>query len=239
MNGNTSSVTELINGVVDGVKELGNIEVAVCPPFVYIPMVSEATRESMVAVGSQDVSTHASGAFTGEISTAMVQDFGCKYSIIGHSERRTLHQESDELVAEKFKVCKAAGLIPILCIGETLEEREADKTESVVARQLDAVSSLNGADCFSGCVIAYEPVWAIGTGKTATPEQAQAVHDFIRKHLAKQHADNAALVQILYGGSMNPGNAKDLLAQPDIDGGLIGGASLKAADFVSICKSAG
>jgi triosephosphate isomerase (TIM) len=237
MNGSVSMVNELITGVVAGANNLSNVETAVCPPYLYIPMVSEATKDSNVAVGSQNISTESSGAFTGEISTDMVKDFSCKYSIIGHSERRTLYNESDDLVAEKFKVVKASGLIPIFCIGETLEEREADKTESVVARQLDAVSNLNGNDAFSGCVIAYEPVWAIGTGKTASPEQAQSVHAFIRQHISQLNAENADKVQILYGGSMNPGNAKDLLSQKDIDGGLIGGASLKSDDFMAICQA--
>ena len=237
MNGSVSMVNDLITGVVAGANNLSKVETAVCPPYLYIPMVSEATKDSNVAIGSQNVSTESSGAFTGEISTDMIKDFSCEYSIIGHSERRTLYNESDNLVAEKFKVVKASGLVPILCIGETLEEREADKTESVVARQLDAVSNLNGSDAFSDCVIAYEPVWAIGTGKTASPEQAQSVHAFIRQHISKINAENADKVQILYGGSMNPGNAKDLLAQTDIDGGLIGGASLKSDDFMAICQA--
>jgi triosephosphate isomerase len=167
----------------------------------------------------------------------MVKDFSCKYSIIGHSERRTIYGETDETAAKKFKVVKAEGLIPMFCIGETLEERESNQTEAVVARQLDAVSQVNGNDAFAGCVLAYEPVWAIGTGKTATPEQAQEIHAFIRQHIAKLNADNAQKVQILYGGSMNPGNAKELLSQTDIDGGLIGGASLKAEDFMAICQA--
>ncbi len=237
MNGSISMVKELISGVVSGAKNLTSVETAVCPPYLYIPMVTEATKESNVEVGSQNVSTQVSGAFTGEICTDMIKDFSCKYSIIGHSERRTLYNESDDEVAEKFKVVKASGLVPIFCVGETLEEREANETESVVARQLDAVSNLNGNDAYLDCVIAYEPVWAIGTGKTATPEQAQSVHSFIRQHISKLNAENADRVQILYGGSMNPGNAKNLLAQNDIDGGLIGGASLKSDDFMAICRA--
>ena len=237
MNGSVEFVKNLISGVVTGAKSLSNVEAAVCPPYLYIPMVAEATKGSNVAVGSQNISTEASGAFTGEISTDMIKDFSCKYSIIGHSERRTLYGDTDELVAEKFKVVKEAGLVPMFCIGETLEERESNQTEAVVARQLDAVSNLNGSDAFADCVIAYEPVWAIGTGKTATPEQAQDTHAFIRQHIAKVNAENAKKVQILYGGSMNPGNAKDLLSQEDIDGGLIGGASLKADDFMAICQA--
>lgn len=237
MNGSTSMINDLISGIVAGAKKLSSVETAVCPPNLYIPLVTQATKDSAVGVGAQNVSTQASGAFTGEISTDMLNDFSCQYSIIGHSERRTLYGETDELVAEKFKVVKAAGLIPILCIGETLAQREANETESVVARQLDAVSALNGTDAFSACVIAYEPVWAIGTGKTATPEQAQATHAFIRQHLSKANANNAQKVQILYGGSMNPSNAKNLLGQQDIDGGLIGGASLKTDDFMAICQA--
>jgi len=236
MNGSQSSVKELIEGVVEGAKALNSVEAAVCPPYIYIPMTADAVQGSNVSVGSQNVSTEASGAFTGEISTSMIQDFGCKYAIVGHSERRTLYGESDELVAQKFSVAKNAGLIPIFCIGETLEEREANDTEQVVARQIDAVAAL-GNDAFSGCVIAYEPVWAIGTGKTATPEQAQDVHAFIRQHIAKVNAEDADKVQILYGGSMKPDNAQELLGQADIDGGLIGGASLKASDFLAICKA--
>ncbi|MFK5986164.1 MAG: triose-phosphate isomerase [Pseudomonadota bacterium] len=237
MNGSVSMINDLITGVVAAAKNLSNVDAAVCPPNIYIPMVAQATKDSAVGVGAQNVSTEASGAFTGEISTDMIKDFSCLYSIIGHSERRTLYGESDELVAEKFKVVKASGLIPIFCIGETLEQREANETEAVVARQLDAVSKLNGDDAFSACVIAYEPVWAIGTGKTASPEQAQSVHAFIRQHIAKLNAENAEKVQILYGGSMNPANAKDLLGQKDIDGGLIGGASLKADAFMAICQA--
>jgi len=236
MNGSQSSVKELIEGVVDGAKSLNSVEAAVCPPYIYIPMTADAVQGSNVSVGSQNTSTEASGAFTGEISTAMVKDFGCKYALVGHSERRTLYGETDELVAEKFSVAKEAGLVPVLCIGETLEEREADETEQVVARQLDAVAA-QGSDAFADCVIAYEPVWAIGTGKTASPQQAQDVHAFIRQHVAKTNADSADKVQILYGGSMKPDNAQDLLGQTDIDGGLIGGASLKAGDFLAICKA--
>ncbi len=237
MNGSITMVNELISGVVAGAKKLSSVETAVCPPSIYIPMVTQATKDSDVGVGSQNISTAASGAFTGEISTDMIKDFSCQYSIIGHSERRTLYGETNEMVAEKFKVVKAAGLIPIFCIGETLEEREANETEAVVAKQLDAISEANGSDAYANCVIAYEPVWAIGTGKTASPEQAQSVHAFIRQHIAKLNSGNAEKVQILYGGSMNPANARDLLGQNDIDGGLIGGASLKAEDFMAICQA--
>ncbi len=237
MNGSRASVKELINGVVAGAKAISGVEIAVCPPFIFIPDVVAATQGSNVAVGSQDASTELKGAFTGETSIEMIKDFGCKYAIVGHSERRTLYGETDEIVAKKFAVVKNAGLIPIFCIGETLEEREQDITEAVCARQIDAVFAAQGDNAFADSVIAYEPVWAIGTGKTASPEQAQAVHAFIRTHIAKRNANIAEKVQILYGGSMNPGNAKELMSQSDIDGGLIGGASLKADDFLAVCAA--
>ncbi len=237
MNGSKESIKELINGVVEGAKSLTGVEVAVCPPFIYIADVTAAAAGSNVDVGSQDVCTELKGAFTGETSIEMIKDFGCKYAIVGHSERRTLYGESDEIVAEKYTVVKKAGVTPIFCIGETLEEREQGITEEVCARQIDAVFTAEGDDAFAGSVIAYEPVWAIGTGKTASPEEAQAVHAFIRQHLAKRNSDVADKVQILYGGSMNPANAKELMGQSDIDGGLIGGASLKAEDFLAVCQA--
>ncbi len=237
MNGSKESIKELINGVVDGAKSLTGVEVAVCPPFIYIADVTAAVAGSNVDVGSQDACTDLKGAFTGETSIEMIKDFGCKYAIVGHSERRTLYGESDEIVAQKYTVVKKAGVTPIFCIGETLQEREQGITEEVCARQIDAVFTAEGDDAFAGSVIAYEPVWAIGTGKTASPEEAQAVHAFIRQHLAKRNADVADKVQILYGGSMNPANAKELMGQSDIDGGLIGGASLKAEDFLAVCQA--
>jgi len=214
-------------------------EVAVCPPYVLIPLVADKLAAANgVAWGGQDLNVNKSGAFTGEISGSMLKDFGCKYVIVGHSERRSLYGESDEVVAEKFGAAQAAGLIPILCVGETLEEREAGTTEKVVARQLDAVVNKHGIASLKNAVIAYEPVWAIGTGKTATPEQAQAVHAFIRKKLAAADKAVADGIRILYGGSMKGSNAKELIGQPDIDGGLIGGASLKADEFLQICRAA-
>ena len=237
MNGSKESIKELINGVVDGAKSLTGVEVAVCPPFIYIADVTAAVAGSNVDVGSQDACTDLKGAFTGETSIEMIKDFGCKYAIVGHSERRTLYGESDEIVAQKYTVVKKAGVTPIFCIGETLQEREQGITEEVCARQIDAVFTAEGDDAFAGSVIAYEPVWAIGTGKTASPEEAQAVHAFIRQHLAKRNADVADKVQILYGGSMNPANAKELMGQSDIDGGLIGGASLKVEDFLAVCQA--
>lgn len=238
MNGSQESIKALLDGIKSGMGDVKQAEVAVCSPFVYIPMVQAALEGTAVAWGGQDVSTEASGAYTGEISTAMLQDFGCKYAIVGHSERRTYHHESDEYVAKKYAAARAAGLVPILCIGETLEEREQGITEEVVARQMDAVINLEGVAALANGVIAYEPVWAIGTGKTATPEQAQDVHKFIRDRVASHDQGVADGLRILYGGSMKPDNAAELISKPDIDGGLIGGASLKAEDFLGICTAA-
>jgi triosephosphate isomerase len=210
---------------------------AVCPPYVYIPQAAALLEGSAISLGAQDVSDQEAGAYTGEVAPAMLTDVGCKYAIVGHSERRSLYGESDADTASKFAAARKAGLTPILCVGELLEEREQGITEDVVARQLDAVIDLEGISAFADAVIAYEPVWAIGTGKTASPDQAQAVHAFIRGKLAALDGDVAAKVQILYGGSMNPGNAAELLAMADIDGGLIGGASLKPDDFLAIGKA--
>ena len=238
MNGSLESVRELLEGIKNGMGEVTNADVAVCPPYVFIPEVQQLLTGSDVAWGAQDLSTQSAGAYTGEVSASMLNDFACKYVIVGHSERRTYHGESDALVAKKFAVARAAGLVPILCIGETLEEREAGVTEEVVGRQLDAVLDLEGVDSLADGVIAYEPVWAIGTGKTATPEQAQEVHAFIRGRVAAKSAEVADKVRILYGGSMKPDNAKELIGKPDIDGGLIGGAALQAKDFLGICTAA-
>ena len=238
MNGSLESVRSLLDGIKRGIGEVKRAEVAVCPPFVFIPEAQKLLDGSAVAWGGQDLSTESAGAFTGEIAASMLQDFGCKYVIVGHSERRTYHHESDDLVARKYMVARAAGLVPILCVGETLEEREAGTTETVVARQLDALIESEGVEALAGGVIAYEPVWAIGTGKTATPEQAQEVHAFIRNRVAGKSGEVAEGLRILYGGSMKPDNAKELLGKPDIDGGLIGGASLKAEDFLGICTAA-
>ena len=238
MNGDSATNAELVSGVVAGAPEADNVELLVCPPFPYLAAVVEATAGSKVAVGAQNVSEHSGGAFTGEVAPGMVSDIGCEYAIVGHSERRTLYGESSTAVAAKFKAAQEAGLKPILCVGETLEEREAGKTESVVDGQLAAVIDLSGIAAFANAVIAYEPVWAIGTGMTATPEQAQDVHAHIRKLLAGHDAAVAENVQILYGGSMKGENAAGLLAMADIDGGLIGGASLKAPDFLAIAEAA-
>jgi triosephosphate isomerase len=238
MNGTRAGVAELLDGIKAGMGAVPNAEVAVCPPFVFIPEAAARLAGTAVAWGGQNLSTHASGAYTGEIAASMLTDYGCKYVIVGHSERRTLYGEDDALVAEKFETARKAGLVPILCVGETLEERENVATEAVVARQLDAVLEKFGATALGQGVVAYEPVWAIGTGRTATPQQAQDVHAFIRGRIAARDRAVADGLRVLYGGSMKPDNAVELMAQPDIDGGLIGGASLKASDFLAICKAA-
>ena len=239
MNGSRASIKQLLDGIKAGIGEVKAAEVAVCAPSIYIADVAEQLAGTPVAWGGQNLSTEEKGAFTGEIAASMLLDFGCKYVIVGHSERRTLYGEDDQLVAQKFAVARKAGLTPILCVGETLEEREKGITEDVVARQLNAVIDLEGIEALVDGVIAYEPVWAIGTGKTATPEQAQETHASIRKMMADKDAAVAEKVRIQYGGSMNAANAAELLAMADIDGGLIGGASLKADDFLTICKAAG
>ena len=213
----------------------------VCPPFVYLQELARLLRDAQipVALGAQDVCAESPGAYTGEVSAAMLRDVGCEYVIVGHSERRSLYGERDELVARKFAAALAAGLAPILCVGERLAEREAGLTQEVVARQLDVVLELCGADVFARGVIAYEPCWAIGTGRNATPEQAEAVHRFIRGRIAGRDARIAPEARIVYGGSVKGGNAAELFAQPDIDGGLIGGASLKSDEFVAILAAAG
>ncbi|HYE40852.1 MAG TPA: triose-phosphate isomerase [Ramlibacter sp.] len=235
MNGNLEANDALVRAVVAGMKDV-QCEAAVCVPAPYLAQVQMLRSGSNLELGAQDVSQHASGAYTGEVSAAMLREFGARYAIVGHSERRQYHGETDALVAEKAKTALAHGITPIVCVGETLEQREAGQTEEVVKRQLAAVIHVNG-HCISEIAVAYEPVWAIGTGKTATPEQAQQVHALLRKQLAAATA-HAERVHILYGGSMNAANAASLLAQPDIDGGLIGGASLKAPDFLQILAAA-
>jgi triosephosphate isomerase len=236
MNGSSDGVKELIDGIQAGV-DAANAEVVVCPPFVYLPAVAGAISGSAIKLGAQNMCDQDAGAFTGEISGPMLKDTGCEYVIIGHSERRTLYGETDDVCAVKYAAVLKNGLKPIFCIGETLEEREQGTTEQVVARQIDAVLNTAGVATLANAVLAYEPVWAIGTGKTATPEQAQDVHAFIRGKIAEQDAGIAEGLRILYGGSMNPGNAAVLRSQPDIDGGLIGGASLKPDDFLAICTA--
>jgi triosephosphate isomerase (TIM) len=235
MNGSLAENDALVRALVAGLRDAA-CNVAVCVPAPYLAQVQMLRAGSAVELGAQDVSQHAQGAYTGEVSAAMLKEFGVRYAIVGHSERRQYHGESDALVAEKAKTALAAGITPIVCVGETLAEREAGKTEEVVKRQLAAVIHTNG-HCISEIAVAYEPVWAIGTGKTATPEQAQQVHAVLRAQL-KAATAHAERIHLLYGGSMNAANAAALLAQPDIDGGLVGGASLKAADFLKIAAAA-
>jgi triosephosphate isomerase len=238
MNGSRASISELLTGLKAGIGQVTTAEVAVCAPAIYLPDTQALLDGTPIRWGAQDISVHPSGAYTGEIAGSMLKDFGCHYAIIGHSERRAYHGETDEVVAQKFAAARASGLVPILCVGETLEEREQGVTEQVVGRQLDAVVAHCGIEMVGDGVIAYEPVWAIGTGKTASKEQAQDVHAFIRGRLAASSQSVADDMRILYGGSMNPKNAAELVAQPDIDGGLIGGASLKAQDFLAVCSAA-
>ena len=229
MHGSRASNLALLDAFLKGVGGPEGAGCAVCPPFPYLSQVGERLRGTRVALGAQNVGEHAQGAHTGEVSAAMLVDLGCRYVIVGHSERRQLYGERDGQVAAKFAAAQRAGLVPILCVGETLEERDAGRTEEVVGRQLDAV--LKGSS-FANAVLAYEPVWAIGTGRNATPEQAQAVHGYLRKKVAAETG-------IIYGGSVKPQNAAAIFAMPDVDGGLIGGASLVAADFIAILHAAG
>ncbi len=238
MNGSRDSVAGLIQGVTAGVADLEGVEVLVCPPFVYLAQTAAAIGAADVALGAQDVYTEAAGAFTGEISGAMLADSGCRYVIIGHSERRALLGETDGIIADKFLSAKENNLIPILCVGEALDERQADATLNVIGSQFNAVVDAVGIEAFGAAVVAYEPVWAIGTGETASPEQAQEVHAALRAMAAKRSAKIAADLRLLYGGSVKAGNAAELFAMPDIDGGLIGGASLDADEFLAICRAA-
>ncbi|MFM2396957.1 MAG: hypothetical protein RLZZ144_207 [Pseudomonadota bacterium] len=237
MHGNLSRNKALLEGVLDGVRELANADYGVCVPFPYLAQAQAMLQGSNIAWGAQNISQNEQGAFTGAVAAGMLVDFDCRYVIIGHSERRALFHESNEIAAAKFDTAIKAGLTPIFCVGETLAERESGVTEQVVARQLEVILNHVGAQAVAKSVIAYEPVWAIGTGKTATPEQAQAVHSFIRQRVAQLDANVAQNLQILYGGSMKPSNAVELMAQPDIDGGLIGGAALVVEDFVAICRA--
>jgi triosephosphate isomerase len=232
MNGSLAANASLLAGIVEGVSA-GGADCAVCVPAPYLPQAQAVLAGTPVSWGAQDVSAQAGGAYTGEVAAAMLADFACRYVIVGHSERRAYHAESSELVAKKAIAVLDAGMTPIVCVGETLAEREAGQTFAVVGAQLDAVLALVG-ERLAAIVVAYEPVWAIGTGKTATPAMAQEVHAQLRAQLAAKNAIAAATVQLLYGGSMKPDNAAELMAQPDIDGGLIGGAALKAADFLAI-----
>ena len=236
MNGTRASSESLANGIVAGLGS-DHADIAVCAPYVYLPYIAEVVKGTALALGSQNVADQASGAYTGEISASMLKEIGVTYALVGHSERRSYYGDTDATVAARFKQAQEQGIIPILCVGETLEEREQDKTFSVINEQLDAVIDLVGIAAFDAAVIAYEPVWAIGTGKTATDEQAQEVHYYIRQYIAAKDQTIADKIQILYGGSAKPDNAKGLFAMPDIDGGLIGGASLDAESFLKIFNS--
>ena len=238
MNGTLATNQALLQALVPALARVVGVKCAICAPFPYLAQVQQLLSGTGLAWGAQNVSQYDAGAYTGEVSGAMLVDFGCRYVIVGHSERRALFGETSETVAEKYAAALKAGLTPILCVGETLADREAGYTEPVVAAQLAPVLAASGAQSFAHAVIAYEPVWAIGTGKTATPEQAQAVHAYIRTRLATHDAAVAEKVQVLYGGSVKGSNAAQLFGMPDIDGGLIGGAALKADSFLAICNAA-
>ena len=238
LNGSRAANASLIAGIRRALPASRTCDVMVCPPYVFLAEVVEALEGSGILVGAQDASVEAQGAFTGEVSTPMLRDVGCTHVIVGHSERRALFGETDEVVAQKFTAVRSGGAVPILCVGETLEERESGKTTDVVGRQIAAVLDAVPLDRFAGSIVAYEPVWAIGTGRTASPGQAQEVHALLRSIVAARDARIGAELRILYGGSVKGSNAQSLFAMPDIDGGLVGGASLDAADFVAICSAA-
>lgn len=240
MHGSKASILSLVTGLNSQADQLGNVDVAVCPPAIYIDYTNRTLAGNNISVGAQNIAEEPlQGAYTGENSVEMLKDFNCRYVILGHSERRSIYGETDSEIAQKVKVALKANVTPILCVGETLDERESGVMEQVIASQLDAVLDLVGIEAFDDIVIAYEPVWAIGTGVTASPAQAQEVHAFIRGKLAELNPAVAQRVIIQYGGSVKPDNAKELFGQADIDGGLIGGASLNADDFIAICKAAG
>ncbi len=227
----------LLNAVAAGMAKIPEVDCAVCVPFPYLAQAQQLLRGTPVKWGAQDVHQLDKGAYTGEVAASMLCDFGCRYVLVGHSERRSLYGENSQLVAEKFAAAQKTGLLPILCVGETLAQRENGSTEAVVAEQMDAVIKLLGVQSLRNAVLAYEPVWAIGTGKTASPQQAQAVHAFIRQRVAALDGQVAQGLCILYGGSVKAANAVELFAMPDIDGGLIGGASLVAEEFLAICRA--
>ncbi len=239
MHGLRAENADLVRGLIDRLRPEARAEVMISPPFPYLLETARLLKDSEIALGAQSVCAEAIGAFTGEVSAAMLKDVGCKYVIVGHSERRQVYGESDALVARKFMAVQSQKLVPVLCVGETLDEREGEQTLAVVGRQLDAVLAVAGVGALGQAVIAYEPVWAIGTGRTASPEQAQEVHGMIRAKVAALDAIIGSSVRILYGGSVKASNARELFAMPDIDGGLVGGASLKADEFAQICAAAG
>ena len=238
MHGSRAENASLVRSLLDQARDDATAEVMLCPPFVYLHEVGRLLKDSDVALGAQSLCAEAMGAFTGEVSGTMLKDVGCSYVLVGHSERRQIYAEGDALVARKFVSAQSQRLVPVLCVGETLEEREGERTAQVVARQLDAVLAVCGVGAFRSAVIAYEPVWAIGTGRNASPDQAQEVHAMIRGKVAALDATIGRSVRILYGGSVKASNARELFAMPDIDGGLVGGASLKADEFARICAAA-
>ncbi|RKF19936.1 triose-phosphate isomerase [Alginatibacterium sediminis] len=238
LNGTKASVEALATALIAPAKAASNVEVAVCPPVIFLGQVQSILADTPISYGSQDANVNVAGAYTGENSPVMIKEFGAKYSLVGHSERRQYHNETDAVVAAKFQAIQANDLVPVLCIGETLEENEAGKTQEVVERQIQAVIDLCGVASLSNAVIAYEPVWAIGTGKSATAQQAQDVHASIRAFLAAQDSNVAQKIQILYGGSVKGASAAELFGQADIDGGLVGGAALDAEDFAKIIAAA-
>jgi triosephosphate isomerase len=238
MHGSRASNQVLLRELERRLNPAWPVDIVVFPPYVYLEAAVRLLGGDTIAVGAQDVCADAGGAFTGEVSASMLKDVGCRYVIVGHSERRRLYHEDDALVARKFAAVVQAGLTPVLCVGETLEEHEAHQAEAVVSRQLDAVIAMSGIASLASSLIAYEPVWAIGTGRTATPQQAQGVHDALRRRIAAQDVNIASQVRILYGGSVKGGNAAELFVMPDVDGGLVGGASLSADEFLEICTAA-
>ncbi len=238
MHGTRAENAQLIEALLLGLPNQPSAEIVVCPPFVYLWEVSRLLKSSSIALGAQTVCAENIGAFTGEVCATMLKDVGCAYLIVGHSERRAIYREDDALVARKFMAGQSHGMVPILCVGETLDERERNQTNAVVSRQLEAVLNLAGVASLRSAVIAYEPVWAIGTGKNASPQQAQDVHAHIRSVVASQDAKIATDVRIVYGGSVKAANAREIFSMPDVDGGLIGGASLKADEFLKICAAA-
>ncbi len=239
MHGSKTESRALVADLLEGVADDSSARMLLCPPYVYLSEVSVWLAGSAIALGAQDLSEQTSpGAFTGEVAGTMLTDVGCEYGIVGHSERRTLYGETDELVATKFRAAQSQGLTPILCVGESLQEREEGRTEGVVRRQIDAVLDATGVEAFATAVVAYEPIWAIGTGRTATPDQAQEVHALIRAMIGARDATIASRLTILYGGSVKGTNAHELFAMDDIDGGLVGGASLKAQEFLTIYRAA-
>ncbi len=237
MHGTKRQAHDLLQGIKDNSQTLDHVELIVLPPFIFIEQTAQALNDSHVAWGAQNVSNQEQGAFTGEVSASMLAEFACRYALVGHSERRTIYNESDAVVREKFSRLQASNICPILCMGESLEQRRQNQTQAVVQRQIDAILDTQGVSALQDAILAYEPIWAIGTGESASPEQAQEVHSFIRHYLAEHNAKIAQNIRILYGGSVKPTNARDLFAMPDIDGGLIGGASLESDSFIAIANA--